>query len=369
MQVRKNIRKIDLAQFRQNVSLIRGSLPAGTRLMAVVKADAYGHGMVPVARAALAAGADQLAVAITEEGAALRDAGIQAPILVLGAATPDSARQAALCGLTLTVCSSDMVLWAQRAAEEAGRPVAVHLKLDTGMSRIGCRTSEEVQAVLAALDRCPQVTLTGAYTHFADADGQDMAFTHEQLRRFLALTKPLPAGVLRHCANSAAIHRLPEAALDMVRAGISMYGYPPVPTDMPLKPCLRWETEITYVKEIAPGDTVSYGRTWTADVPRRVATIACGYGDGYHRAASGRAEVLIGGRRAPIVGRICMDQMMADVTDIPQAKAGDPVVLLGEMGRERITAEDIAAWAGTISYEVLLAATGRVPRVWLHGDE
>lgn len=369
MQARRNIRRIDLGQLGRNVAMIRESLPAGTRLMAVVKADAYGHGMIQAARTALDAGADQLAVALTEEGAALRQADIQAPILVLGAATPAAAQEAAQSGLTLTVCSPDMIRWAQQAAQACGKPVSVHLKLDTGMCRIGCRSAEEVRAVLDAIAACPLVRLTGAYTHFADADGDDPAFTHEQLRRFLALSSPLPKGIVRHCANSAAIHRLPEASLDMVRAGISMYGYPPVETPMPLKPCMAWETEITYVKEIAPGDTVSYGRAYTAQAPRRIATVACGYGDGYHRAASGKAEVLIGGRRAPVVGRICMDQMMADVTDIPDAKAGDRVVLLGEMGDERITAEDIAAWAGTISYEVLLAATGRVPRVWRYADE
>lgn len=368
MQARQNIRRIDLAQLGRNVAMIRESLPQGTQLMAVVKADAYGHGMLQAARTALRAGARQLAVALAEEGATLRQAGITAPILVLGATTPAAAREAARWNLTLTGCDPEMVRWAQEAASASGTTLCAHLKLDTGMCRIGCRSEAEVRAVLDALAACPQVRLTGAYTHFADADGDDLAFTREQLRRFLALTSALPRGVIRHCANSAAIHRLPEAALDMVRAGISMYGYPPVQTALPLRPCMRWETEVTYVKEIAPGDTVSYGRTYTAREARRIATVACGYGDGYHRAASGKAEVLIGGRRAPVVGRICMDQMMADVTDIPHVKAGDRVVLLGEMGGECITAEDIAAWAGTISYEVLLAATDRVAREWLHDD-
>ena len=157
--------------------------------------------------------------------------------------------------------------------------------------------------------------------------------------------------------------------MDMVRAGISMYGYPPVETDMPLRPFMEWTTEITYIKEIAPGDTVSYGRTFTADKPMRVATIACGYGDGYHRAASGQAKVIIRGQYAPVLGRICMDQMMADVTHIPDAKPGSTVILMGAAGGCRLTAEDIAAWAGTISYEVLLGATGRVTREWLHASD
>ena len=367
MNVRHQLRTVDLDALRGNVRLLRETLPGGTRLLAVVKADAYGHGMVQVARAAIEAGAAHLAVATAEEGAALRHAGIgNVPVLVLGATTPDAARLGAAEGLTMTVCDPSMVRWMQDAARACGRQGLVHLKLDTGMGRIGARTEAEVAAVLDALSESPNVCLTGAFTHFADADGDDMAFTRAQLERFRRLTAPLPAGILRHCANSAAIHRLPEAAMDMVRAGISMYGYPPVKTDMPLRPVMDWRAEITYVKDIAPGDTVSYGRTYAADRPRRIATISCGYGDGYHRAASGRAQVLIRGCRAPVVGRICMDQMMADVTDIPGAAPGDTVTLMGRDGDERITAEEIAAWAGTISYEILLAATGRVPRVWLH---
>ena len=209
--------------------------------------------------------------------------------------------------------------------------------------------------------------LTGAFTHFADCDGDDMTFTYQQLDRFRTLTALLPAGIIRHCANSAAIHRLmPEAAFDMVRMGISMYGYPPVPTDMPLKPFMTWRTQVTFVKTIQPGDTVSYGRTYCADRPVRLATVAIGYGDGYHRAGTGKAEVIIHGRRVPVKGRICMDQMMVDVTDVPDVKPGDVVTLLGADGDVWITAEDLAAWDGTISYEVLLAATGRVRRTWVH---
>lgn len=369
MNVRHQERTVDLAVLRENLRLIRASLPSGTQLLAVVKADAYGHGLIPVAREALRVGADQLAVALAEEGAALRQAGVEAPILVLGAVSPDEASYGVAHGLTMTVCSPAMVRSVQTAAEAAGSMGLVHLKIDSGMCRIGARTLEEVTAVLAELDRCPNVCLTGAFTHFADADGEDEAFSLEQFARFQALTSNLPAGIVRHCANSAAIHRYPAMALDMVRAGISMYGYPPVKTAMPLRPCMAWRTRVTYVKQVAPGDTVSYGRTFTVEKPMRIATIACGYGDGYHRAASGQAEVIIRGVRAPVVGRICMDQMMADVSHIPGVAPGDTVTLMGQDGDAVITAEDIAAWAGTISYEVLLAATGRVDRVWLHEGE
>lgn len=360
----RQLRTIDLAALEGNVRLLKGALPEGTALMAVVKADGYGHGMVQAARSALKAGAAALAVATVDEGVILRGAGVTAPVLVLGASWSDEVEEGIRHGLTLTVCTPQGVREAQAAA--SGREALIHLKLDTGMNRIGARDEKEVRAVMKALEECPRVRLTGAFTHFADADGDDMRFTWEQLERYRALTALLPGGITRHCLNSAAIHRLPEAAFDMVRAGISMYGYPPVPTDLPLKPCMRWTSRVTHVKEIAPGDTVSYGRTFTAERPLRVATVACGYGDGYHRAASGRAEVIIRGRRARVIGRICMDQMMADVTDIPDTALGDEVILMGESGGETITAEDIASWAGTISYEVLLAATGRVPRVWLH---
>ncbi|MBR4081827.1 MAG: alanine racemase [Clostridia bacterium] len=369
MQPRKHIRTVDLAQLRRNVALLRAALPEQTQLMAVVKADAYGHGMIPVARESLRAGASQLAVAITEEGVQLRRQGVTAPILVLGALTPNAAQTMVDHHLTATVCHPDMIRTLQDAAEAARSEALVHLKIDSGMCRIGCRTEDEVAAMIAALQQCPRVKLTGAYTHFADADNEDLAFTRQQFDRFMTLIAPLPEGILRHCANSAAIHVLPEAALDMVRAGISMYGYPPVATDMPLRPCMNWTTEITYVKDIMPGDTVSYGRAFTADKPMRVATIACGYGDGYHRAASGQAKVIIHGQYAPVLGRICMDQMMADVTHIPEAQSGSTVILMGEEGDCRLTAEDIAAWAGTISYEVLLGATGRVTREWLHASE
>lgn len=366
MNVRHQSRTVDLAQLRENMRLIRQHVPETARILAVVKADAYGHGMVQVAKAALTSGADQLATATVEEAVQLRQAGVDAPILVLGATSDEEAMEGVKHGITLTVCDPSMVRSVQRAAIACGCRGYVHLKVDTGMGRIGARTEAEIQAMLSALESCPQVSLAGAFTHFADADGTDMTYTEQQYRRFIQLTAALPEGLIRHCCNSAAIHRMPWAAMDMVRAGISLYGYPPVATDMPLKPCMDWKTRVTYVKTIATGEKVSYGCTFTADRPMRLATIACGYGDGYHRAASGKAEVLIRGQRARITGRICMDQMMADVTDIPQVQPGDEVTLMGCDGDECITAEDIAAWADTISYEVLLAATGRVPRVWIH---
>ena len=360
------VRTIDLAALRHNVEIIRASLPEKTLLMAVVKADAYGHGIVHVAQNALKAGADWLAVARTDEGAVLRQAGIIASILVLGAASGKEIGDGVRNDLTMAVTDPRMIYAVQRWAVKEGKTGFVHLKIDTGMGRIGVRNAEEVQAMLDALDACPQVKMTGAFTHFADADGEDEAYTSMQLARFKELTAGLPADVIRHCANSAAIHRYPEATLDMVRAGISMYGYPPVKTNLDLRPVMDWRTAVTYVKVVHPGDKVSYGCTFTADKPITLATVACGYGDGYHRCGSGKAQVIIHGQRCPVVGRICMDQMMVDVTGIEDVEPGDEAVLIGTSGKAEITAEDLGAWSGTISYEVLLAATERVHRRWIN---
>ena len=288
---------------------------------------------------------------------------------MLGAALPDEAVAAAKNDITLTVTDCDVAQAMADALKGTGLTLNVHMKLDTGMSRIGVRNEEEVNALLAVLRANPELRLGGAFTHFSDCDRADgdLTFTRLQLQRFRLLTDLLPEGIIRHCANSAAIHRLmPEAAFDMVRMGITMYGYPPVKTDLPVKPFMSWRTRVTYVKTARPGDTVSYGRTWQAGQPTRIATVAIGYGDGYHRAVTGQAEVLIHGRRAKVLGRVCMDQLMADVTDIPDVRPGDTVTLLGRDGSECIDAEELAAWAGTISYEMLLSATGRVRREWLH---
>ena len=245
----------------------------------------------------------------------------------------------------------------------------MHLKIDTGMGRIGVRNPEEVHAVLQALQQCQHVQLTGVFTHFADADGDTDEYTRLQHRRFCELCDMLPEGIIRHCANSATIHRYPEAAMDMVRAGITMYGYPPVETTLPLRPVMEWHTAVTHVKTVQTGEKISYGCTFTAERTMTVATIACGYGDGYHRFASGKAVVLLHGQRCPVIGRICMDQMMVDVSTLRNVRPGDDVILVGKSEKEQITADDLAAWSGTISYEVLLAATERVRRVWINGND
>ena len=360
----RNRRIIDVARIEQNMKAICSALPKNVSAMAVVKADGYGHGAARTAKAAISGGASMLAVASVAEGVSLRNAGIRIPVLVLGAVTDYDVRTGVEYDLIQTVCSPDMVKMCETAAEGSQKRTEVHLKIDTGMGRIGVRTETERDEILKMLEKCSRVRLSGAFTHFSDADdGEDgEIYTKQQFERFLEMTNDLPEGVIRHCCNSAAIHRHPEMYLDMVRAGISLYGYPPVDTGMNLKPCMRWTAAISYIKELPAGAYVSYGRTWQAENTRRVATVTCGYGDGYHRSASGKAWVLIRGKKAKILGRICMDQMIADVTDIPEARTGDQVVLIGRDGEEQITAEDLARWSGTISYEILLSVGSRVER-------
>ena len=360
----RNIRTIDTGAIRENMQLLRSATPKSAKMLAVVKADAYGHGAVQTAKAALAGGAEMLAVAAVSEGRKLREGGIEAPILVLGPVTRHDVEEGVEYGLIQTVCTPDMVALCQEACEKTGKQTKVHLKVDTGMGRIGVREREEMDRVLEALKHAGAVHLDGVFTHFADADGDEdgIAYTRRQFERFRQMTDGLPPEVVRHCANSAAIHRMPEMAMDMVRAGISLYGYPPVETDLPLKQCMEWRCKVSFIKELPAGEPISYGRTFRTAGPMKIATLTCGYGDGYHRAASGKAEVMIRGHRVRTVGRICMDQMMADITGFDDIQPGDPVILIGSDGQETIGADDIARWAGTISYEVLLSAGSRVER-------
>ena len=367
----RNIRLIDLNAVRENMKAIRASVPDGVKVLAVVKADAYGHGAAEVSRAAAEGGAEYLAVASVAEGVQLRKSGIDLPILVLGAVTREDAEAGVDFGLIQTVCSPQMVRICREHAAALHKTAEVHLKIDTGMGRIGVRTMQERDAVLQAVGEDGPVRLSGAFTHFADADGDESGeeYTRFQYRRFLELTEGMPEHLLYHCCNSAAIHRFPEMAMGMVRAGISLYGYPPVETPTRLKPCMRWAAKVSYVKELPPDSYVSYGRTWKAGETRRIATVTCGYADGYHRCAGGKAEVLIRGTRFPVVGRICMDQMMADVTGHPEIQPEDEVILIGEDGRESITAEDLARWSGTISYEILLSVGSRVERSFISDQQ
>lgn len=360
MRYRDTRVEVDLSRIEQNMRVIRQAM-GETDVLAVVKANAYGHGLIPVAHTALGAGAKWLGVAIPEEGEALRRSGVTAPILILGDVNARGMRAAIENGLTLTVFEPRAVEALSGLCHALNRTADVHIKLDTGMGRIGVRDEGELTRLLRALEGAKGVHLTGVFTHFADADGEDETFSLEQLARFERMSALLPKGILRHAAASAASLRYPKARFDMVRAGIILYGYPPAHTALDVKPALRWITSIAYIKEIEPGDTVSYGRTFTAARRTRVATLPVGYGDGYPRALSNRADVLVAGQRCPIIGRVCMDQTMIDVTDVLGAKAGDPAVLLGTEGGQTIDAEELARLTDTISYEILLSPSGRVP--------
>ncbi len=371
--LRQNRVEIDMDAIRNNYRILKDNIPADVEVMPVIKANAYGHGMVETAQTLVGLGASHFAVALPEEGIELRLAGVTGEVLVLGAAMSIAAADAVRYDLTQTVFTPDMAALLEREARKKGKDALVHIKLDTGINRIGLRTAEEAQALSNALKDAPHVRVTGVYTHFAAADnplpgGGLNPFTQEQLARFQALRSYFPEEIPAHVANSAMSLLSPEAYFQMIREGISLYGYPPVRTSLPFRPALSWRTEVVYVKDIKAGETIGYGRSFTAQRDMRIATVAVGYGDGYHRMCSNRGMMLVRGQRVPIVGRVCMDQTMLDVTDVPGVSVGDEVVILGVQGQSRIDAEELAKWAGTISYDVLLAITARVPRVYLHID-
>ncbi len=365
---RPTLAYIHLDRLEHNLNQIRAAAGAAG-VIAVVKANAYGHGMVKVAKT-LESGARFFGVAIPEEGVRLRESGIKAPILVMGGILPQSAPLAAEGGLSQTVFSAQTL----RALEAEGRKrgVKVHIKADTGMNRVGVKRMDEFCELLSIIKNSEALELEGLFTHFAESEAEDTSFTRAQGERFLAFIEQMKAegfcDVLIHTSNSAATFGFPELNFDLVRPGLALYGVNPNPwAKANLLPVMEWKTRIVHLKTIEAGESVSYCRTYTATDRRTVATLTVGYGDGFKRAFSNRAEVLIRGQRARIIGNVCMDQCVADVTDIPGAAIGDEAVLLGYQGGESISAEELAGWADTISYEILLSVSERVPRVYLDG--
>jgi alanine racemase len=364
---------IDLKAIEANFRAVRGLLRPGVALLAVVKANAYGHGSIEVSRALVAAGADALGVAYVEEGILLRRAGLRVPILVMGPTPPEAAEAVLEQGLAPMVADLGLAERLSSLAAQAGRTVGIHLKVDTGMARLGV-SPEEAPAYAAKLSRLPGIRLEGLMSHFADAEADDPAAAREQLARFREVGRALRAAGLsaglHHLANSAGVLALPEAHLDLVRPGILLYGYAPSPGQaarLALCPALTLRTRVAALRAVPRGQGISYGHTFVAPRDVRVATIPVGYADGVRRSLSNRGEVLVRGRRAPILGRICMDMMLADVSAMPEAALGDEVVLIGRQGNEAITADDVAAAAGTISYEVLAGIGPRIPRVYVGG--
>lgn len=341
---------------------------AGVPLMAVIKADAYGHGAEVVARAALDGGATALGVATLGEALRLRDAAIDAPILALGYTDPANAETLAARSITCSIFDAEVGAELGARARALGKDIVAHVKVDTGMGRLGAAPKDTLP-LLRALAGMPGLQIEGIYTHFATADSADETFTREQIAIFDGVLAEAEAAGLRppiaHAANSAGTLRHPSARYDLVRCGIALYGLDPdseTPKPEDFRPALSLVTRIAQIKTLPAGASVSYGRRWTAARPARIATLPVGYADGIRRAPAWR-EALVGGRRAPIVGRICMDYCMLDVTDVPGIEGGDEVILFGRQGTEIITLEEVAGWLGTIPYEVACAITERVPHI------
>jgi alanine racemase len=358
--------RVRLDAIGANLSAIRGH--ARVPVMAVVKANAYGHGLVPVARYLQARGVDQLGVAFVEEGVALRKAGITVPVLVMGGIFGPQIAQFIAHDLEITVSSIDKLRQVEAAAQAAGRKAVVHLKIDTGMERIGVHAASSGAFIEAAV-ASRWCTVKGVYSHLACADDPASPMTARQLERFLGacdhfsrIGAPMP---VRHLANSGGVLHWPDTHLDMVRPGIILYGVRPDPASRPpfgLQPALSLVSKVVYFKVVKAGDPVSYGATWAPGADTRIVTVPVGYGDGYPRALSSRGQVLVRGRRVPLVGRVCMDQFMVDIGPDGTAYNEDEVVLIGRQGDAAIGAEDVALAAGTIAYEILVGLNERIPR-------
>ncbi len=363
--------EIDLDAIAHNVRVIKMHIGPHVKLIAVVKANAYGHGALEVAQTALRHGASWLAVARADEGISLRQAGIVAPILVMNYTPLGEIEEALRHDLTLTLSDLEPARSISAIASRLGRAATVHIKVDTGMGRFGL-LPDEVLPFMQELAALPGVQVEGLYTHFAVADLADKDYTRQQFRRFQQVRDRLSAAGYRiplcHAANSAATLDLPETHLDAVRVGIAMYGLPPsseVEPAVPLRPALSLKSHVARVRTLPAGSSISYGRTYITPREMTVALVPVGYGDGYHRLISNRGAVLINGRRAPIVGRVCMDQVIVDVSQAGLVELNSEVVLIGSQGKERITAEEVATWAETINYEVVTALLPRVPRLYV----
>ncbi len=367
--------EIDLDAIAWNVRQLKKHLGERTELMAVVKANAYGHGTLPVAQVALQNGATRLAIGRVDEAIKLRKAGIEAPILLLCYTTPAQSRDIVRYGLTPTVNALEQAqALSQAVAAQDTPPLTIHIKVDTGMGRFGLMP-EEALDFARAVTAMPALTLEGFYTHFAAADEADASHTHRQFTVYAQVVQQLEgAGIpvpVKHVANSAATMRFPEMHLDMVRCGIAMYGLYPSPEmerNLVLRPAMALKSRVGRVRTLPAGWAISYGRTYVTTEPTPVALVPAGYGDGYRRILSNKGAVLIRGQRAAILGRVCMDQFVVDITGIPGAADGDIVVLLGCQGKDEVDADEIAAWAGTINYEVVTAILPRVPRIYLRGE-
>lgn len=375
METKRVRAEIDLDAVLYNMESMHRNLREGTKIMAVVKTDAYGHGASQIAQTV-----EPLpylwgyAVATADEALRLLADGIKKPVLILGVSFEDQYQEIIKNDIRPAVCDYGMAEKLSAAASALGRKCRIHIKIDTGMGRIGFQVSDETAETVERISRLPNLEIEGIFTHFARADELDKEPAYEQMRLFLNMIKKIgDKGVsipIRHCSNSAGIVEIPEANMDLVRAGITLYGLWPseeVRKDLvPLRPVMAIKSQISFVKELPPGRSISYGGTYTTKTVRRIATIPVGYGDGYSRGLSNKGYVLIHGQKAPVCGRVCMDQFMVDVTEIPGAEAGDTVTLLGTDGEHTITMEELGQLSGRFNYEFACLITPRVPRVYVH---
>ncbi len=365
---------VDLDALAGNMQTVRRLIGDDKKCCAVVKADAYGHGSVACARQLLKAGADMLGVATVEEGAQLRQAGITAPVLLFGVSQPHEAEAVVKLELQATLVSFTQARLLNRAAEHLHKQAQVHLKVDTGMGRIGLNPPESL-VLFEQLQALKHVQATGVYTHFAHADGCDKQLLDKQVALLKETAQSMKAmghpDLVVHAANSAAVIESRHAYFDMVRPGLMLYGlcpFSPANRKVTLKPALSWTTTIIQLKDVPEGVGLSYGHTYVTTRPTKVATLPVGYADGFSRLLSNQGEVLVHGQCCPVIGRVCMDMCLVDVTLVGGVKVGDEVILIGRQGRQEVTADMMAEKRDTIAYEVVCTIGKRVPRHYLGGE-
>lgn len=364
--------EVNLQAVRHNIEEARKNIKSGTKIMAIVKANAYGHGAVPVSKA-LTSQVDAYGVAMIEEALELRDAGIDKMILILGYTGEEWYEELVKHGISQTIYTYDMAKKLSDVAVSLGKQTPIHIKIDTGMGRIGFAPTEKSVDIVEKISHLPGVFIEGVFTHFARADEKTIQAAKEPFARYMQFVQELEKkGIripIRHVSNSASILSFPEAHLDMVRSGITTYGLYPsedVPKEiLKLMPAMSWKSKISFVKPIEPGTSISYGGTFTAEKPMIVATVPVGYADGMKRDLSGKGRVLVHGQYARILGRVCMDQFMIDVTDISNVKMGDTVTIFGKDGDKCIPVEEIAELSHSFNYEFVCSISNRVPRKYI----
>ena len=363
--------EIDLRAFRHNLQNLRNYLAPQTQIMAVVKADAYGHGAVPCARIAVTSGADYLGAGVIEEGIELRKSGINTPILILGSIFANEVEDLVYFDLATIICNLPLAQALSKEGKKQNKIVSVHIKLDTGMNRLGVSPKYST-TLLDQIHNLPNLKVEGISTHFSSADNEDISITQVQIEKFRTTLAKLKNVPIVHCANTSALFRIPESHFNMVRPGLILYGSLPSPSlnkvlsqkENHFQPVMQWKSQIILIKPIAKGQPISYSGSFITRQNSLVATLPIGYADGLHRSLSNKIDVLIRGKRAPQIGNICMDMTLIDVTKIQGVEEGDEVVLFGEQEGQVIQVEEMAIKGETIPYEILCNVGKRVPRIY-----